>query len=313
VESQPHTASTPNIESLQDWFAWATRCEPDRCSVVVDGASIETLQWGERGAPGMLLMHGSRAQADWWSFVAPIFAKSHRIAALSFSGMGRSQWRTAYSVAGMAREALTVAEAAGLFEASTAPVVIAHSLGGMPLLYLTNAHGDRIGGAVFLETLLRSPPVPIGARTPSPDLRHKVYASREEALSRYRLLPSQPVVDQSIVDFLARHGVVEVDTQNGSPAWTWRYDPAFIPKLEVGVAEQQLAQAQCPVALVRGECSPLVTETVMQEMLERLPANTPAVVIPAAGHHVFVDRPLAIIAALRALLAVWPRNAAVKR
>jgi hypothetical protein len=38
-----------------------------------------------------------------------------------------------------------------------------------------------------------------------------------------------------------------------------------------------------------------------------LPPDTPVIPIPDAAHHVMVDQPLALVAALRRLLASWPR------
>jgi pimeloyl-ACP methyl ester carboxylesterase len=37
-----------------------------------------------------------------------------------------------------------------------------------------------------------------------------------------------------------------------------------------------------------------------------IPPDTPQIVIPDSEHHIMVDQPLALVAALRALLAVWP-------
>ena len=75
------------------WFERAVAAEPERTFVEFEGARIETLAWGERGKPGLMLLHGGAAHADWWSFVAPLFAREHRVVASSFTGMGRSDWR----------------------------------------------------------------------------------------------------------------------------------------------------------------------------------------------------------------------------
>ena len=37
-----------------------------------------------------------------------------------------------------------------------------------------------------------------------------------------------------------------------------------------------------------------------------IPADAPQVMIPDSEHHIMVDQPLALVAALRALLAAWP-------
>jgi hypothetical protein len=64
------------------WFDTALAHEPQCDWHTVHGARIETLSWGERGRPGLLLLHGKMAHARWWSFIAPFFAATHRVVAL---------------------------------------------------------------------------------------------------------------------------------------------------------------------------------------------------------------------------------------
>jgi pimeloyl-ACP methyl ester carboxylesterase len=75
------------------WFKKAIAHEPERTFVEIEGARVETLAWGERGKPGLILLHGGAAHADWWSFIAPFFAHERRVVAPTFTGMGRSDWR----------------------------------------------------------------------------------------------------------------------------------------------------------------------------------------------------------------------------
>ena len=81
-----------------DWFRRALACEPERSFVRVEGANIEVLAWGERGRPGLLFLHGHAAHAEVWRCIAPFFAGYCRVAALSWSEMGRSDWRPQYPV-----------------------------------------------------------------------------------------------------------------------------------------------------------------------------------------------------------------------
>ena len=75
------------------WFGQATAEEPERTFIEVEGAKVELLAWGNRGKPGLMFLHGGAAHADWWSFIAPFFAKDYRVVASTFTGMGRSGWR----------------------------------------------------------------------------------------------------------------------------------------------------------------------------------------------------------------------------
>ena len=65
------------------WFDKALAQAPERSFVPVEGAKIELLTWGEIGKPGLILVHGNSAHADWWSFIAPFLADQYRVAALN--------------------------------------------------------------------------------------------------------------------------------------------------------------------------------------------------------------------------------------
>src|SRR5436309_2221830 len=109
------------------WFGDALAQAPERSLIPVAGANIELLTWGEVGKPGLILVHGNSAHADWWSFIAPFLADQYRVAALSLSGMGDSDWRETYTFEGFASEIYDCAKAAGLYEAKVKPIYIGHS------------------------------------------------------------------------------------------------------------------------------------------------------------------------------------------
>ncbi len=68
-----------------------------------------------------------------------------------------------------------------------------------------------------------------------------------------------------------------------------------------------LAAARCPMALIRGAKSLLMHPVDADYLMSFLTPGSPDIVIPEAEHHVMIDQPLAFVAALRALLAAWPK------
>jgi len=125
------------------WFDAALADAPERSTFTFEGADIELLTWGEIGKPGLLLLHGNGASADWWTFIAPWFAREYRVAAFSWSGMGRSDWRETYTAEQFAQESFAAAEAAGLYAAGK-PVFVAHSFGGFPTMLAASKYGDQV-------------------------------------------------------------------------------------------------------------------------------------------------------------------------
>ena len=273
----------------------------------VQGARIECLIWGERGRPGLLLLHGNGAHADWWTWIAPFFAETHRVAAISWSGMGASDWRDSYAGETFVAEAFTGAEAAGLFDAGP-PVFVGHSFGGFPTLLAAATAGERLAGVVSLDSPIRPPE----AQWRGPPSRHRpnrVYPTLEAALARFRFAPPQGCENLYIADHLARASLKRAPLEDGSgEGWSWRFDPFMWRNFRMEERASFLTGARCPVAVVWGERSQLMAPETVAYMRGLAPAGTPFIAIPDADHHVMVDQPLALVGALRALLAVWPGN-----
>jgi len=288
------------------WFEAALGAKPSREFVSVEGADIEVLTWGERGLPGVLLLHGFTAHADWWSFIAPFLLHGRRVVAMSLSGMGRSGWRAAYSMQQHAREAIAVAQVAGLFESTHAPIFIGHSFGSFVTRIAAHALGARLGGIVLIDGAL-------AARenddeydgVPRRGHRHRVYPSLEQAVARFRFVPAQPCENPYIVDFLARTSLGLVPADHGGDGWSWKFDPDLRAKTAALPTAELLAAVECRIALLFGERSELMTPQRLELIRRLTPATTPWIEIPDAGHHIMVDQPLALVAALRSLLESW--------
>ena len=90
------------------WFqdALAAPCE-DR-TVAVAGCPIHYLRWGDPAQPGVVLVHGGAAHAQWWSFLAPQLMRQYHVVALDLSGHGDSGRREEYPREVWADEALAI-------------------------------------------------------------------------------------------------------------------------------------------------------------------------------------------------------------
>ena len=292
-----------------DWFKAAITVEPERGFVTVKGAQIELLTWGERGKPGLLLIHGNTAHADWWSFVAPLLAHDYRVAAISLSGMGASDWRETYDFETYADEAHAGAQAAGLYDHGDKPVFIGHSFGGANVFYSATRHPDRMKAAILVDTGFGGPP-PAAEGFRAPETRTKpnrVYATLADALARFRLMPPQSCRNAFIADFIARRSLKPAPREGGGEGWTWKFDPLLWQKLD-RVALSSLSApegAWAPMVHVYGDNSAVI-HRFSGEAARRVPENVPSFVIPDSEHHIMIDQPLALISALRGLLLKWP-------
>lgn len=177
-------------------------------------------------------------------------------------------------------------------------------MAGLALVHCGVRHGQRLRGLLLADTLLRAPAgQPARGTAPAPS--HKIYATREEAMSRFRLFPQPPLIPPYVLDFLAGHSVKPAP----GGGWTWKYDANLVAALTWHDEEDLLPDVRCPVALLRGETSALVTPAVFDAMRGRLPRRTPALHIPGAGHHLLAEQPLALVSSVRGLLTCWPDEA----
>lgn len=287
------------------WFHDAIANAPERTFVDVRGAAIEALAWGERGKPGLLFVHGNGACADWWSFIAPHFAATHRVAAFSMSGMGGSAWRDRYTYDLYVDEAFAVAEAAGLFASATRPVIVGHSFGAFITSGVVGRAGARVGGAMLLD----GPFLGSAARKRQRELRgaprKRIYDTLEQALARFRFAPDQDCENLFITDWIARASIRQFRRNDDSIGWTWRFDPHRFMGFQHGYPANDLAAARCPIAVIGGAHSGFVTERRMYELAPHVPQGSPFVVIPDSDHHIMADQPLALVTAISTQLANW--------
>jgi pimeloyl-ACP methyl ester carboxylesterase len=284
------------------WFETAIGTLPESRFVEVKGARIHYLQWGSRARPGLLLVHGNAAHAYWWSFIAPFLARDYNVAAMDLSGMGESEWRASYSMETFVEEQLGVCEDAGMFGVGEPPIIVAHSFGGFVTILTGALYGDRLAGTVIVD----SPVNPPGRRTGPPrrdPKPHKVYATMADALARFRLMPPQTCDNLYLVDWVGRRSLKEV-----SGGLTWKFDPAIWQDFSIGDTAARLRSTKCRIAIMRGENSILLPPEIGEYMFNLLGRAAPVVEIPQAQHHVMLDQPLALVAALRALLADWEHS-----
>ncbi|MGR6964731.1 alpha/beta fold hydrolase [Geodermatophilus sp. URMC 61] len=283
-------------EAVPAWFARALAGAPEHRDVVVDGTRIHYRAWGEPRRPGLVLVHGGAAHSGWWDHVAPLLG-THRVVALDLSGHGDSGRRQGYGMQQWAREVLAVAAAEDL----PRPVVLGHSMGGWVALTVGVEHGDDVAGVAVVDSPLdRQPPEEQSVR--EQPLGQRVHTDLEVAVARFRTLPPQEVYLPHVRDHVARGSLRAVEG-----GWTWKFDPTFFGSRPL--VRQLLPRLAAPAALFRCERG-LVTPEMAAEMVALVPGGLPVVDLPEAGHHPMLDQPLALVTAVRTLLAVWPSGAA---
>jgi pimeloyl-ACP methyl ester carboxylesterase len=302
-----------------EWFDWAIGQPSEEASVEVAGAKIRYSAWGEVGKRGLVFVHGGRAHRNWWRPFAPFFSERFRVVALDLSGMGDSDWRPRYSMDRIVDELFAVIEAAELPRGGR-PIVVGHSFGGWVTLAAVEREGERLSGAVVIDSPIGVPDPDEGytiskakpdAETPMSARTNRVYSTLEEPVSRFRFLPNQSSDELYLVDYLAREGLHKAAMPGGGSGWTWKFDPQQGRNFDIHFDRDLFLAARCPLAFIYGEKSAFAQGEGLAHLKAQAKGRSPVIMMPDAHHHLMMEHPIAFISTLRALFTTWPVRAGV--
>ena len=276
--------------------------------VEVDGCRIHYLAWGERGRRGLVFVHGGGAHAHWWTHIAARYATRYRVAAIDLSGHGDSGRRQRYSLDAWTDEVMAVVRDSAMAEP---PVVIGHSMGGFVTIATAARFPDSLAGAIVCDSPVTAPDPEVDAHRAGQAFgRPRVYASREEARSRFRTVPEQESLLDYVMSDVIWHSMVEHEDK-----WRWKFDHTVFEAFSVNpraAARPLLPKVKCRLALLASE-NGLVSEEIGAYMYGLMHRVNPVIQIPLAGHHMMLDQPLLLATALNALLADWDHSEPIRR
>ncbi|HEY2814366.1 MAG TPA: alpha/beta hydrolase [Acidimicrobiales bacterium] len=298
----PGSLAVPVHANAPQWFRRALDVAFHDGEVMVDGAVIHYLAWGEPDRRGLVFVHGGGAHAHWWTHVAARFATEFRVVAVDLSGHGDSGHRGTYAFEQWTDEVLAVADVGGI---DGPPVVIGHSMGGFVTIATAALHGDRLEGVVVCDSPVTEPDPEVESyRLKEAFGNPRTYTSVDEAMLRFRTVPPQAHYLDYVIDHVARRSLRPVEG-----GWQWKFDRRIFEQFSQmrGVALPYLPKVRCRFALLRSEQG-LVTPDIGASMYDALGRVAPVIELPEAGHHAMLDQPLELLTALRTLLADWEHS-----
>jgi len=252
------------------------------------------LEWGDSLNPRvMLLLHGFRGHAHWWDFVAPWFAHDYRVIAPDFAGMGDSDAKPKYTPSSFVAEVHAVLEMTG----STTASLVGHSFGGRIAVLAAHQYPQLLKRALVIDSNIGFADQRAHHRfVPRPK---RVYPDLESACARFRFTPDEPPILPRIMQHLATHSLKRRDD-----GFVWKYDEELLGRIDwERISEGELLKKiDVPVDFIAGEFSAVVPPDLAARIGKALRHGRGPIVIPSAYHHVPVDQPLALVAAMRALL-----------
>ncbi len=249
------------------------------------GLFLHALRWGTADSAPVVLLHGGGANAHWWDHIARRLARERRVIALDFRGHGDSDYPEELEVGAFNSDLEALCEFLG-----TASIdLIGHSMGAQVALDHASRHPET--RRLILLDLSR------GASRRSRRVARlalalrRTYASRSEAIERYRVIPPSDHIQPSLLRRIAENSVrLEKDGR-----WGFKFDPRWFTVASRPAPD--LAQVRAPTLLIRGGESPLLSPEGAAAFIDEL-AEAHLLEIPGAGHHVQLDRPAEVLSGL---------------
>lgn len=247
---------------------------------------------GAKPRASLLCLHGFLAHAHWYDPLMACLPADWEVAALSFAGMGQSEWRGSYDREQDWQDVVTVCQALGFQQR---PILFGHSFGGAVAIHAMARAGEAFQSLMVCDTSMRFVPAPIGRAWNS---QRRYYKTRAEAEGRFRYIPEQPATKPWIKDFIAQHSVREFDE-----GWSWVFDFARFSGPESNrdfwnqLIEVYEALPQRPL-FIRGALSALCSPAWERAFYDRLGADAQLLTIAGAHHHVLLDQPAALAQAI---------------
>ena len=270
--------------------------------VEAGGLLLNFLDYGTAGRPPMLCVHGGAIHAHWFDFVAPGFTADFHVRALDQRGHGDSAWAEPpdYSYA---RYAADLAEAVEKFDLRDF-VLVGHSMGGMTSLIYAATHPGRVAKLVMIDSTMHMTEERIAPMREVGNREGKSYATQDEIVARYRLRPPGSTAPPEVIRHVAQHAVKQDDD-----GWRHKFDRRIYALRESVNGFPHWSNIKIPALVIKGELSPRISPEVFAEIRMRCPQAELAEV-SNADHHVTLDNPTGLVAAVKAFLARHPQRTA---
>ncbi len=264
--------------------------------------------WGDKGRPNLILVHGSRDHARSWDVVASAFLGKFRVLAPDLRGHGDSSWAPGamYSIPEYVLDLSALIDIVGEW-----PVyLIGHSLGGAVVLQYAGVYPDRVKKVVSIEGY-GPPPERLVPRPAHERLREWIETMRDyetRTSHRYQTLEHAAArmreANPYLTEEMARHLTLFGSNWNPDGRLIWKFDNYVRALSPYGFNMEDMQeiwrQIKCPALLFRGLDSWAVDPE--KDGRIRAIADFKLVNVPRAGHWVHHDQPAVFIEETRRFL-----------
>ncbi len=237
---------------------------PTSQSFISQRLRLNYVDWGNEGAPPLVLVHGGRDHCRNWDWVAEDLRRDYHIIAPDLRGHGDSAWSTSgdYSM-----NAFVYDLAQLIHQQHLAPCrIVAHSLGGAISLRYAGVYPENVSKLVAIEGLGPSPAMLAERARHGPVERMRAWVAETRKLAariprRYATLEDafhrMQTENRHLTEEQARYLTLHGAMQNEDGTYSWKFDNyvrSFTPADFTGEEMQTLwGNIGCPILLVNGK------------------------------------------------------------
>ncbi len=284
-----------------------------RYSIGPTDAQIAMLQWGERGKPPALLVHGTGFVADVWDEVARELASTYTVYALDRRGHGASHKPGAYHFLDYAQDVCHVIDTLDLRDIYG----IGHSAGATDLLLAAKLLPGRFTRMFVMEPTVMDPRSTRSgelseeslSRVESTLRRRAEFDSADAAFERYRAAPAFADWTETSLRSYVRHGFVPLDDGRVRLCCTPEIESAILRPIYEAMEQVYagdargnpfawLTEIDCPVRVTTAANSGPIYKEMTRRAVSLIP-RVSTLVFEGAGHCVAQEVPRLVVEAVR--------------
>lgn len=269
---------------------------PESHHIVIHQMRFHYLDWGVKGRPPILFLHGGGLNAHTWDILCLMLRQQYHCLALDQRGHGDSEWEPTsdYSHDSQVQDVAGFIEKLGLHK----PLLIGHSMGGFAAIGYAIAHAAKLTGLVLVDV--------------GPELSLDGAKRIRDFIALDRVLDSVEAFVERAMAFnprrnptLLRRSLLHNLRKLPNGKFTWKHDPN---RMSPDFAHERVERARqikrdihhisCPTLIMRGERSDVFTDANATSFAAGLPHGR-WIKIANAGHTIQGDNPAGLLDALR--------------
>lgn len=272
---------------------------------------LHYVDWGNRGKPPLVMVHGGRDHARSWDWTAQALRDDWHVIAMDHRGHGDSEWVSdgRYDVNDMVYDLSQLIHQLGV-----GPVtIVSHSMGGNVALRYAGVYPEMVRRIVAIEGLGPSPKTMVEqTQTPYPQRMREFIEKKRKAAGRTprrydsiedafaRMIEENSYLTEEQARHLTIHGV----NRNEDGTFSWKFDPHLnvwpINDTDPALTHENWAAITAPTLLLYGADS-WASNPAKDGRLDHF-NNAELTVFEKAGHWLHHDQFDRFIATLREFL-----------